>query len=59
MTGLEVLGFVFYGENIHQGRYYSKHSQRGYEYYNKYDTRIRNQNGSKQVSRDNHKGERA
>ena len=41
MTGLEVLGFVFYGENIHQGRYYSKRSQRGYQYYNKYDTRIK------------------
>lgn len=45
MTGLEVLGFVFYGEKIHQGRYYSKRSQRGYQYYNKYDTRI--QNGKK------------
>lgn len=42
MTGLEVLGFVFYGENIHQGRYYSKRSQRGYQYYNKYDTRTQN-----------------
>lgn len=41
MTGLEVLGFVFYGEKLHQGRYYSKRSQRGYEYYNKYDTRTR------------------
>jgi len=39
MTGLEVLGFVFYGEKLHQGKYYSKRSQRGYEYYNKYDTR--------------------
>lgn len=39
MTGLEVLGFVFYGENLHQGHYYSKRSQRGYQYYNKYDTR--------------------
>ena len=41
MTGLEVLGFVFYGEKLHQGKYYSKRSQRGYEYYNKYDTRSR------------------
>ena len=41
MTGLEVLGFVFYGEKLHQGKYYSKRSQRGYEYYNKYDTRTR------------------
>ena len=41
MTGLEVLGFVFYGEKLHQGKYYSKRSQRGYEYYNKSDTRTR------------------
>ena len=41
MTGMEVLGFVFYGEKLHQGKYYSKRSQRGYEYYNKYDTRSR------------------
>ncbi len=41
MTGLEVLGFVFYGEKLHQGKYYSKRSQHGYEYYNKYDTRSR------------------
>ena len=60
MTGLEVLGFVFYGENIHQGKYYSKHSQRGYEYYNKYDTRTRKQSDNKhRVSRNSHKGERA
>ena len=56
MTGLEVLGFVFYGENIHQGRYYSKRSQRGYQYYNKYDTRI--QAKGKQLSQnDNRKQE--
>lgn len=62
MTGLEVLGFVFYGENIHQGRYYSRRSQRGYQYYNKYDTRIRSgeQTENKdQLSRNNHKGDRA
>ncbi len=41
MTGMEVLGFVFYGEKLHQGKYYCKRSQRGYEYYNKYDTRSR------------------
>lgn len=66
MTGLEVLGFVFYGENIHQGRYYSKRSQKGYQYYNKYDTRMQN-NGKqqytnttrKQASRNNHRGTRA
>lgn len=61
MTGLEVLGFVFYGENIHQGRYYSRKSQRGYQYYNKYDTRIQNEGKHKgnHSSRNNNKGERA
>ena len=62
MTGLEVLGFVFYGEKLHQGKYYSNRSQRGYEYYNKYDTRTRiadNPKHSKQTSRNNHKGDRA
>ncbi len=62
MTGLEVLGFVFYGENIHQGRYYSKRSQRGYQYYNKYDTRIKTDQQKKHndpSSSNNHKGGRA
>lgn len=54
MTGMEVLGFVFYGENIHQGRYYSKRAQRGYQYYNKYDTRIQ-ANSSKLSQNDNRK----
>ncbi len=48
MTGLEVLGFVFYGEKIHQGKYYSRRSQRGYQYYNKYDTRTHS-NGNLQT----------
>ncbi len=61
MTGLEVLGFVFYGENIHEGHYYSRKSQKGYQYYNKYDTRNKNDGKSnrKQSSRNNHKGDRA
>lgn len=59
MTGMEVLGFVFYGEKLHQGRYYSKRAQRGYEYYNKYDTRTRkNTDYKKQASRNNRKGDR-
>lgn len=63
MTGMEVLGFVFYGENIHQGRYYSKRYQRGYQYYNKYDTRIKPNDKQKvpnvtrkQLSRKNSRG---
>lgn len=39
MTGLEILGFVFYGENLHQGKYYSRRAKNGYKYYNAYDTR--------------------
>ena len=59
MTGLEVLGFVFYGEKLHQGKYYSKRSQRGYEYYNKYDTRTRiAKEQNKQASRKNRRGDR-
>lgn len=42
MTGLEVLGFVFYGENLHQGTYYSRKSMNGYKYYSTYDIRSRN-----------------
>ena len=44
MTGLELLGFVFYGENIRQGSYYSRkyYRYKGYEYYHRYDTRSRN-----------------
>ncbi len=38
-TGLEVLGFVFYGERLHQGSYYSHKSHEGYKYYHAYDTR--------------------
>ena len=41
MTGLEILGFAFYGENLHQGSYYGRRSYQGYKYYNKYDTRNR------------------
>ena len=38
MTGMNVLGFVFYGENVEEGRYY--YSRKYYKnYYHKYDTR--------------------
>lgn len=39
MTGLDLLGFVFYGEKIRQGSYYSRRYYRGYHYYHQYDTR--------------------
>ena len=38
MTGMNVLGFVFYGENVSEGRYY--YSKKYYKhYYQRYDTR--------------------
>lgn len=41
MAGLNLLGFVFYGENLRQGSYYSRRYYRGYynKYYHRYDTR--------------------
>lgn len=39
MTGMSVLGFVFYGENIHQGGYYSRRYYKSY--YHNYDYRKR------------------
>ena len=39
MIGLELLGFVFYGEKIRQGSYYTRRSYQGYRYYSRYDTR--------------------
>ncbi len=66
MTGLDVLGFVFYGENIHQGRYYGKKSQKGYQYYNKYDPRKQNNSKThkysaarKKAGRNDHKEDRS
>ena len=41
MTGMDVLGFIFYGENINQGGYYSRRYYKSY--YNKYDYRRRTQ----------------
>ena len=37
MTGMDVLGFVFYGENLNQGSYYHKKYYKNY--YSKYDYR--------------------
>ena len=62
MTGLEVLGFVFYGENLHQGHYYSKHAQKGYQYYHKYDTRMQSaqkKGEKKRVTQSDNRGDRA
>lgn len=46
MTGMDVLGFVFYAENVTQGTYYGYYGRRRYgryynynNYYNQYDTR--------------------
>ncbi len=37
MTDMDILGFVFYGENINQGNYYSRKHYQGY--YKQYDHR--------------------
>lgn len=37
LTGMNILGFVFYGENINQGSYYSKKYYKKSSYYNKED----------------------
>jgi capsular exopolysaccharide synthesis family protein len=42
MTGMEILGFVFYGEKIRQGSFYRRKSKDGYRYYKQYDTRAGN-----------------
>lgn len=39
MTGLELLGFVFYGDKLKQGSYYSRRSYRGYRNYDRYSPR--------------------
>ena len=43
MTNLNLVGFVFYGEKIRQGSYYSRkyYHYRGYQNYHKYDTRLK------------------
>ena len=37
MTGLNILGFVFYGENLKQGNYYKRKQYQNY--YHKYDSK--------------------
>ena len=66
LTGLEVMGFVFYGERLHSGSYYSRKSYQGYKYYHKYDTRSRNKEGTiattqeeTQTSLNHEKGDKA
>ena len=54
MTGMEVLGFVYYGENLHSGSYYSRKYYKGY--YNKYD--YRSQDNTVSRARDKEKGEK-
>lgn len=44
MTGMKILGFVFYGENINAGGYYSRRYYKSY--YNKYDYRHRHSDES-------------
>ncbi|MBQ6173895.1 MAG: polysaccharide biosynthesis tyrosine autokinase [Clostridia bacterium] len=44
MTGMELLGFVFYGEHLKTGTYYSYRHYKGYYYHHRYDTRDQTQN---------------
>ena len=49
MTGMEVLGFVFYGEKLHQDSYYY-YSRKYYKsYYHRYDNRLHADEHSTQV----------
>ena len=46
MTGMEVLGFIFYGENLISGNLYGYYSKKYYQkyyknYYTQYDNRVR------------------
>ena len=50
MGGLNLLGFVFYGENLRQGNYYNRKYYRGY--YHKYDHRY----DTRGKTRENQKG---
>ncbi len=56
MTNLNLLGFVFYGEKIRQGSYYSRkyYHYRGYHYYHKYDTRPRDDEDTELDAPDDH-----
>ncbi len=48
MTGMEVLGFIFYGERLHEGSYYSRKYYKGY--YNKYDYRRRTDENARKTT---------
>ena len=48
-TGLEVLGFVFYGEHLRQGKYYGRRAYKGYRYYHSYDTRKKGKRSERPV----------
>ena len=46
MTGMNVLGFIFYGERVHQGGYY--YNRKYYHnYYHKYDNRRKTSSGNR------------
>lgn len=44
MTGMELLGFVFYGEKLRQGSYYRRKSYRGYKDYDRYRPQTKDAN---------------
>ena len=51
MTGLQMLGFVFYGENLRRGGYYSRKYYYYKGHYHKYDTREKYDTRSKYGTR--------
>ena len=52
MTGMDVLGFAFYGEKISEGSYYSRRYYKGYyNHYNKYDYRNRYHSTNRKTGR--------
>ncbi|MBR4236250.1 MAG: polysaccharide biosynthesis tyrosine autokinase [Clostridia bacterium] len=60
LTGLDMLGFVFYGENIEQRGYYyyRKYYDHYYHKYDKYDTRANNRDKGQTKENDDKKSNR-
>lgn len=56
MTGMNILGFVFYGEHLHEGSYYSRRYYKSY--YNKYDYRRHPSKTSEKSAEDDKKEEK-
>ena len=51
LTGMDILGFVFYGESLHEGGYYYYDRKYYRGYYHKYDTRKRSNHTNQKRSK--------